>query len=373
LNEIRAGRTVDLLLEPKTAHATITLLKSKGFQPAVVTDNIQSLIDHENEKQVSKTLFNSRDDPSKFPFDKYNSFESITNYLKAVEAKYGFVKTFKIGTTTEKRDFFGIKISKPSKDGKPKNAVWLDGGIHAREWMSPATIVYVINELTSKYGSDTEITQLVDGLDWFVSPSINPDGYEFSRSSNRLWRKTRSGPRNGCYGVDPNRNWNFKWNVVGTSTNPCSEIYDGPSPFSEVETQVVSNFLLANKDLIKAYVSLHSYSELWMYPWSYAAHTYTDDHQEYVALSTQGVAAIRAVHQIRYTAGTPPDVLYAVGGGSFDWAKAVAGIKWSFTLELRPGDNDPNGFQLPASQIIAAAEEAWAGIILIAKQVFTTA
>lgn len=41
--------------------------------------------------------------------------------------------------------------------------------------------------------------------------------------------------------------------VSGASSNPCSEIYDGPSAFSEVETQVVSNYLLANKNLIKAY------------------------------------------------------------------------------------------------------------------------
>jgi len=139
-----------------------------------------------------------------------------------------------------------------------------------------------------------------------------------------------------------------------------------------VETQAVSNYLLANKDMIKAYVSLHTYSELWMYPWSYAAHTYTSDHSEYLALSQNAVTAIRQKHGTRYTQGTPPDVLYPVGGGSFDWAKAVAGTKWAFTLELRPGSSGSDshyGFQLPPTLITPTAEEAWDGIILIAQQV----
>jgi murein tripeptide amidase MpaA len=329
-------------------------------------------------EEVARAVpFKAGDDPKDFAIDQYHSEAEINAWFASLATAYpDLVSTSSIGNSHENRPIQLIKIGKST--GQPKKIFFLDAGIHAREWVSPATALYIVNELLTKYTTNSDYATLINTIDIWIAPSVNPDGYEFTRSGNRLWRKTRSGPRQGCYGVDPNRNFNYKWNVIGASTNPCSEIYDGPSAFSEVETVALSNFLLANKNLIKAYVSLHSYSELWMFPWSYAANTYTDDHQQYVALSNQGVAAIRAVHGTRYGAGTAPDILYAVGGGSFDWAKAIAGIKWSFTLELRPGDgdndNDQNyGFQLPASYIIRTADEAWAGIILIAKQVSTTA
>jgi len=317
--------------------------------------------------------FKAGDDPKDFALDQYHSEAEINAWFTSLATTYPtLVTTTSIGNSHEGRPIQLIKIGKST--GQPKKIFWLDAGIHAREWVAPATALWIVNELLTNYQTNADYTMLINTIDLYIAPSINPDGYEYTRATDRLWRKTRSGPRNGCYGVDPNRNWDYKWAFSGASSNPCSEIYDGPSAFSEVETQVVSNYLLANKAMIKAYVSLHSYSELWMFPWSYQAHTYTTDHQEYLALSSQGTAAIRALHGTRYQSGTPPDILYAVGGGSFDWAKAVAGIKWSFTLELRPGDgdndNDGNyGFQLPASYIVRTADEAWAGILLIAKAV----
>jgi len=365
------GRLAILRLAPQDYVKWIPYMESLGMETSVVQHNVQDLIDRDLEEMARAVPFKAGDDPRDFQIDQYHSEEEINAWFQTLATTYpDLVSVMSVGDSFEKRPIQLIKIGKST--GQPKKVFWLDAGIHAREWVSTATALYIVNELLTKYQSNSNYATLINTIDLWIAPSINPDGYEYTRNSNRLWRKTRSGPVRGCYGVDPNRNWNFKWNVVGASTDPCSEIYDGPSPFSEVETQALSNFLLANKDIIKAYVSLHSYSELFMFPWSYAAHTYTDDHQEYVALSNQAVAAIRQKHGTRYTAGTPPDVLYAVGGGSFDWAKAVAGTKWAFTLELRPGPNDSNGFQLPASAIIPTAEEAWDGIILIANKVSAT-
>ena len=76
---------------------------------------------------------------------------------------------------------------------------------------------YLINELT-KSDRDNDI---IDHLNIHVLPTANPDGYEYSRNSDRMWRKTRSdtGSSLGCMGVDGNRNWDFHWggNFLGSS------------------------------------------------------------------------------------------------------------------------------------------------------------
>jgi murein tripeptide amidase MpaA len=65
--------------------------------------------------------------------------------------------------------------------------MYIQGGTHAREWVSPATVTYFANELTS----NPDFADLTDSLDWYFVFVHNPDGYEFSRSDDRMWRKTR--------------------------------------------------------------------------------------------------------------------------------------------------------------------------------------
>ncbi|CAF5075392.1 unnamed protein product, partial [Rotaria socialis] len=61
-----------------------------------------------------------------------------------------------------------------------------------------------------------------------------------------------------CYGVDPNRNWDYKWCEGGASHDPCSDTYCGSKAFSEVETLQVSQFLNTHKDTIVHYINFHS-------------------------------------------------------------------------------------------------------------------
>lgn len=60
--------------------------------------------------------------------------------------------------------------------------------------MAPATALWIVNELLTKYQTNTDYATLINTIDIWVAPSLNPDGYEFTRSSNRLWRKTRCFP-----------------------------------------------------------------------------------------------------------------------------------------------------------------------------------
>jgi len=154
-------------------------------------------------------------------------------------------------------------IGVPASDGSRKPALFVDAGIHAREWIAPATALHFINRLTG----DPALRPLLRAIDVYVLPSVNPDGYEYTRQVDRFWRKTRSpaAPRKGrktgrfvseCFGVDPNRNFPEHWDVSGTSSATCSEIYSGPEPLSEKETQALAEFLASKKDSIVSWESL---------------------------------------------------------------------------------------------------------------------
>jgi hypothetical protein len=98
---------------------------------------------------------------------------------------------------------------------------------------------------------------------------LNPDGYIHSFEKDRLWRKNRS--PNGKYrGVDLNRNFDIFWNKAGSSSNPLDCNYAGPSAFSELESTAMKNFL-ENSTRIRAYFSLHSFSQLFMFPFGFTS------------------------------------------------------------------------------------------------------
>jgi len=198
-----------------------------------------------------------------------------------------------------------------------------------------------------------------------VIPALNPDGYEYSHTHNRMWRKTRSPQKKRCIGADPNRNWDSHWGTTGVSWNPCADDYPGPKPFSETETRTTSQTILRLKDSIKAFISFHAYSQLWLMPWGYTKEK-SEDYDDLYKLAREATDKVEKTHNTHWRVGPPGVLLYEASGGSFDWVKEKAGVKYSHTLELRPDKMNP-GFLLPADQILPASEEAWAGVKHIAE------
>lgn len=106
-------------------------------------------------------------------------------------------------------------------------------------------MTYLINTLA-------ENPERVGGadVDWFIMPVVNPDGYEFSHTGDRLWRKNRAPGGSGrCAGVDLNRNYGYRWGGEGASRRPCDEIYAGSRQFSEPETAALSNYVLSQPNI----------------------------------------------------------------------------------------------------------------------------
>ena len=114
---------------------------------------------------------------NRFNFTNYHSFESHVSFLTCLDYNYaGRVATIEIGKSVEGRAIKVIQIGRPRADGTTKPAVWIDGGIHAREWISPSSVEYVVHELVENYASPRNKI-LVDNLDIYVLPILNPDGY----------------------------------------------------------------------------------------------------------------------------------------------------------------------------------------------------
>ena len=73
---------------------------------------------------------------------------------------------------------------------------------------------------------------------------LNPDGYEYSRSTDRMWRKNRRKNENSkCVGVDLNRIFD-KGFGENSSDDPCQEDYRGPEAFSEPEARALRDYVL---------------------------------------------------------------------------------------------------------------------------------
>jgi murein tripeptide amidase MpaA len=122
----------------------------------------------------------------------------------------------------------------------------------------------------SKSYDPSTIKNIVETLDVFIFPLVNPDGRIFVQSplGDAMWRKNRN-PNSGlpCKGVDINRNYDFLWDSgIGTSANSCTDVFRGSAAFSEPETRNVRHMIDTYTN-IKFMIDVHSYSELVLYPW----------------------------------------------------------------------------------------------------------
>ncbi|VDM51618.1 unnamed protein product [Angiostrongylus costaricensis] len=319
-----------------------------------------------------------------FALAQYHSFADVINYLNALALTYPEkVSVEPIGTTHEGRQIPLIKITNKRLVG-PKKGIWIDGGIHAREWISPATVLYFIHMLVTQYDKDPQVQQFVDNIEWYIVPLLNPDGYEYSRSSSnpeiRLWRKNRSPPKciqqsTGlftvpqtvcCQGVDLNRNFDWFFGQVGSSTDPCSEIYQGAYAFSEPETASVRDFLQRHK--VHTFLTFHSYSQILMYPFGHQIRTYSSDFNDLRSTALSASSHLQRMFGTTYKVGTGADTLYPASGGSEDWAKGRARVKYSYLFELRPEEQVWDGFLLSENQIMPTARETWEAVKVIALQ-----
>ncbi|XP_033882891.2 carboxypeptidase A1-like isoform X2 [Acipenser ruthenus] len=354
---VKTALAVDVRVPFAGLQALKVFLESNGIQYRVMIDDVQMLLDEEKEE-----MFRSHDrerNTNNFDYASYHTLEEIYSWMDSLEAEYpDLVTKIQIGSSFEGRP---INVLKFSTGGSNRPAIWLDSGIHAREWITPATGIWSAKKIASDYGRDPSLTAILNTMDIFFEIVTNPDGYYFTHTSNRMWRKTRSiNPGSSCVGVDPNRNWGAGFGGPGTSTNPCSETYLGSFEHSESEVKSIVDFILGHGNF-KAMITIHSYSQMLMYPYGYTS-TETPNQQELHTLAKSAVDALAALHGTKYTYGSMITTIYPASGTTADWGY-LNGIKYSFTFELR--DTGRYGFLLPAEQIIPTAQETWLALMKI--------
>ncbi|XP_027695965.1 carboxypeptidase A2 [Vombatus ursinus] len=354
-----AGEKVHVRIPFSRLQAVKIFLESHGIPYSIMIEDVQVLLDKENEEM---RFHQRRERSGTFNFGTYHTLEEIFQEMDNLAEQYpDLVSQLQIGYSFEKRPMNVLKFS----TGGNKSAIWLDAGIHAREWVTQATALWTANQIASDYGKDPSITALLDTMDIFLLPVTNPDGYVFSYTKNRMWRKTRSTVSGSlCVGVDPNRNWDAGFGGPGASSNPCSDSYHGPSANSEVEVKSIVDFI-KNHGEIKAFITLHSYSQLLMYPYGYKC-TSSDDFSELNKVAEIAAESVASLYGTKYKVGPICSVIYQASGGSIDWSYDY-GIKYSFAFELR--DTGHYGFLLPANQILPTAEETWKGLQKIMEHV----
>jgi murein tripeptide amidase MpaA len=312
--------------------------------------------------------------------------------------------------------------------------VYLLGGVHAREWGSSDILVNFVQLLTDAYRNGAGITQggaavsaeqvraIVETLDVVVFPQANPDGRDYSMTVDPMWRKNRrpaeagdpgclSGGGNGP-GVDLNRNYDFLWDFpttfspsapVATSADPCSEIYYGPGPVSEPETNNVV-WLLERHPSVGYFIDVHSFGEDILFNWGddddqitdpsmnfsnpaydgkrgipdstsggdpdkYREYIPADDRHTLVTLGTIMRDAIQAAHGRPYTLKQAVG-LYPTSGTSDDYAYSRSfldsskGTVLGYTIEWGPQRSSiPKSFHPDYPDMVPIIEEVTAGLL----------
>ncbi|EPY84625.1 carboxypeptidase A1 precursor [Camelus ferus] len=392
----RPGFPIDVRVPFSSIQAVKVFLEAHGIRYRIMIEDVQSLLDEEQEQMLASQ--SRARSTSTFNYDTYHTLEEIYDFMDLLVAENPqLVSKLQIGNSYEGRPIYVLKFS---TGGSNRPAIWIDTGIHSREWITQASGVWFAKKITEDYGQDAAFTAILDNMDIFLEIVTNPDGFAYTHSKNRLWRKTRSlTSGSSCVGVDANRNWDagfgtlsdlcsggrqdpqvimgfcpfLIWGrVSGASSSPCSETYHGKSANSEVEVKSVVDFVNDHGN-IKAFLSIHSYSQLLLYPYGYKTES-PSDKDELALCSLLGarfcrdqvaksaVAALSSLYGTEYKYGSIITTIYQASGGSIDWTYNQ-GIKYSFTFELR--DTGRYGFLLPASQIIPTAQETWLALLTI--------
>ncbi|GAP88856.2 putative zinc carboxypeptidase a [Rosellinia necatrix] len=282
--------------------------------------------------------------PSFSWFSAYHPYADHLTFLQSLQASFpSNSELITAGTSFEGRAIQGIHLwGSGGKGSKP--AIYYHGNVHAREWITSMTVEYITYQLINNYNNDTAVKAVLDNYDFYILPIVNPDGFVYTQTSTRLWRKnrqTRSGTT--AVGTDVNRNWPYKWDGAGSSTSPGSAFGDR----------------LGSGKGIKLYIDWHSYGQYILTPYGYSCSAQAPNQSKQNTLARNVGTAIAAVHGTRFTTGQTCSTLYATAGGSNDYFTDVTPAELAWAIELR--DTGTYGFTLPANQIIATGEESWAG------------
>jgi len=296
----------------------------------------------------------------------YAELDEMTSlYPNLISAKY----TVGNSQTIESRDVYAIRISDNPNVNESEPEVLYTALTHAREPAAMQALIWYMWYLLENYGTDDEITYLVDNLEMYFVPAVNPDGYEYNYQTDPngggMWRKNKRDNNGGGFseyydGVDLNRNYGYQWGYdnSGSSPDPGDATYRGTAAFSEPETQIIRDFTNEHEFLLAH--NHHTYSNLIIIPWGYDEIHSPDD--EFLRTSANFMASENG-----YTVGQGWEILYVVNGDANDWMYGEQSSKpkiFSYTQET---GSSSDGFWPSQSRIIPLCEESFLSNLYLAR------
>lgn len=364
---------LDFWIEPQKTGDTVKFLAPKE-SIGKVKQKLDSvgISYEESDQELLKEL---RQDPvalrhrslssGEIDLETFNNLNDISVYLQAAEARCPRrlkCLLYSIGKSFEGRDILVFKISEAN--ATERKGFWIDATIHAREWLSTATALKILDHLLNQ--RDANSRRLLAAYDWYIAPVLNPDGYVHT-FTERLWRKNRRIFANSsCIGVDLNRNFAFRWGHEGAQQNPCFDTNCGPNSGSEPEVKAVQRETVRLGATLLSYVTLHAFGRMWMFPYGNTVDyegevcERTTDYEDLMDVANAAADAAGATYKTKWRRGTTCEVVYPNSGSSLDYIKFTAGVKYTYALEIR-GD----GFSVDPSEILPSFIEVWNGLVVM--------
>jgi hypothetical protein len=318
-----AGAQPQVLLEPGTDSRRLQQLAAVATTPVV---------------------YRSYDDPQR----------GIRTWIDSLAASNARVSVDTVGRSFEGRPILAVKIG-PRGDVASRPNVLFVATHHAREWAATEMALRLIRRLAT--GTDARTDSLVNQRDIWVVPVVNPDGYQYTFTNDRLWRKNRRPMAGGYVGADLNRNHSVNWGIDdnGSSPNAQSEIYRGPSAASEPEVSALQRFHTLHPPVIS--ISYHTYAGLLLFPPGARNGILAADLDAYRVLAgTNAHSAVpdRLPGSLRsFYSPSTAWMLYPTNGEYTDWASATYGTV-SINPELTSGYGPAGyyGFQFPDDETL---------------------
>ncbi len=262
---------------------------------------------------------------------------------------------------TAGHDLFAMRLTNEQIAG-PKPTILITASVHARELVPPEIALRLIEYLLNNYGADGDATWLLDEHLIVIVPVTNPDGRRLAEQGLMQRKNMNTSYGGGCpvpptstsqYGVDINRNFNFKWGTVNTPSEPkCGQTYPGPTAASEPEASGIQNMeatLFADQrgpldtdpaplSTTGVFIDLHSTGDLVMWPWAHNATIPPNDAD--LELIARKFAS--------FNGHTPQQAidLYPSSGSTRDYAYGALGIA-GFTFEIGQDFGTCGGFMPP--------------------------
>ena len=285
------------------------------------------------------------------------TWDELNDRFDELRTQYTPIMTDRIiiGESMDGHDIWAFKVSDNPNEDEEEPEVLYTGLTHAREPVGMMNLFYFVQLLCESYGTDPELTYLVDNREMWFIPVINPDGYLYNESiqpnGGGMHRKNRRDTNCGDgtnRGVDLNRNYGYDWgaNNTGSSPDPCSTTYRGTEEFSEPETAAVRDFV-EDREFMNV-LHYHAYSNVLIHPYGNASLPEEPD------LTTYREVGEEMTHYNGYAVGTGFEVIgYTVNGDAVDWSYGDQGLI-AYTPEV---GSSSQGFWPPEDHVETLCQE----------------